>query len=113
MWAFLQMVHGGKEAFHQCLSLLAGKVVDEEVMSNECRECMGWRDKQGTVELNEWWEGHQATQQPNFEGSSGTMDAAGALAIFERSLNNYGLRYVEFLGDGDSKSHKVLVVWRY
>ena len=36
------------------LSLLTGKVVDVEVMSKECRECIGWRDKQRTVEFNEW-----------------------------------------------------------
>ena len=91
------------------LSLLTGKAVDVEVMSKECRECMGWREKQGTVEFNEWWEGHQATCHANFEGSSGAMDAAGALAICQRSVDNYGLRYVEFLGDGDNKSYKVLV----
>lgn len=91
------------------LSLLTGKAVDVEVMSKECRECMSWRDKQGTVEFNDWWEGHQATCHANSEGSSGAMDAAGALAICQRSVNNYGVRYVDFLGDGDSKSHKVLV----
>ena len=36
----------------------------------------------------------------NFEGSSGAMDAAGVLAICQRSADNYGLRYVEFLEDG-------------
>ena len=40
------------------LSLLTGKAVDVEVMLKECRECMGWSDKQGTVEFNELWEGH-------------------------------------------------------
>ena len=82
-------------------------ILSPEVMSKECRECMGWSDKQGTVEFNEWWE---ATCHANFEDSSGAMDVAGALAICQRSVdNNYGLRYVELLGDGDSKSHKVLV----
>ena len=79
------------------LSLLTGKVVDVEVMSKECRECIGWRDKQRTVEFNEWWEGHQATCHANFEGSSGAMDAAGALAIFQRSLdNNFIMVFVIF-----------------
>ena len=91
------------------LSLLTGKAINVEVMSKECRECMNWRDKQGTVEFNKWWEGHQTTCHVNFEGSSGAMDAAGTLAICQRSVNNYGVRYVDFLGDGDSKSHKVLV----
>ena len=40
------------------LSTVTGKVLDAEVMSKECRECMGWRAKEGTVEFQEWWEGH-------------------------------------------------------
>ena len=39
----------------------------------------------------------------NFNGSSGAMESEGAKRVFERSIENYNLRYVEFL-DGDSKS---------
>ena len=44
----------------------------------------------------------------NFEGSSGAMDAAGCVAIFERSVEQYGLRYTAFLGDGDSKAFNLV-----
>ena len=37
------------------------------------------------------------------------MDATGLLNIFQRSIENYGIRYVEFLGDGDSKARKLLL----
>lgn len=37
------------------------------------------------------------------------MDANGLLNIFQRSVEQYGLRYLEFLGDGDSRAHKLLV----
>lgn len=37
------------------------------------------------------------------------MDSSGLLNIFQRSLEQYGLHYLEFLGDGDSKAHKLLV----
>ena len=56
-----------------------------------------------------WWEGYGENCNANFEGSSGAMDAAGVLSIYQRSVENYGLRYVEFRGDGDSKSQKFLV----
>ena len=57
--------------------------------------------KKGT---QEWWERHQHQCHSNFEGSSGAMDTAGCVAIFYRSVEQYGLRYIEFLGDGDSKA---------
>ena len=91
------------------ISLLTSKTLDVEIMSKECRECMGWRDRQGTFEFDEWWDSHQAHCHANFTGSSGSMDASGILAIFQRSIENYSLRYADFLGDGDSKSHKLLV----
>ena len=49
------------------------------------------------------------TEISSFSGSSGAMDAAGLLAIFQRSIEKHSARYVEFLGDGDSKAHKKLV----
>ena len=85
------------------ISLVTGKVLDVEVMSKECRECVAWKRKEGTEEFQEWWEGHQHQCHSNFEGSSGAMDAAGCVAIFERSVEQYGLRYTEFLGDGAVK----------
>ena len=32
------------------------------------------------------------------------MESTGALSIFKRSLENYGLRYLNYYGNGDSKS---------
>ncbi|XP_046850412.1 uncharacterized protein LOC124443906 [Xenia sp. Carnegie-2017] len=87
------------------ISLVTGKVLDIEVMSKECRECMGWSSKQGTEEFVHWWEEHQHSCHANFEGSSGAMEAAGCLQIFQRSVEQYALGYVDFLGDGDSKAY--------
>ena len=66
---------------------------------------MGWSSKQGTEEFVHWWEEHQHSCHANFEGSSGAMEAAGCLQIFQRSVEQYALRYVDFLGDGDSKAY--------
>lgn len=91
------------------LSTITGKALDCEVMSKDCKECKLWRGKEGSHAFQEWWEGHQHKCHTNFEGSSGSMDASGLLYIFQRSVEQYGLRYLEFLGDGDSKAHKLLV----
>ena len=41
----------------------------------------------------------------NYEGSAGGMETEGAKRIFNRSISKRKLRYVNFLGDGDSKSY--------
>ena len=91
------------------LSTITGKALDCEIMSKECGECKLRRGKEGTPEFEEWWDGHQHKCQANFFGSSGSMDSAGILAIFQRSVEKHDARYVEFLGDGDSKAHNLLV----
>ena len=52
---------------------------------------------EGADEFREWWERHQHQCHLDFEGSSGTMDAAGCVPIFSRSVEQYGFRYTEFL----------------
>ena len=91
------------------LSTITGKALDCEIMSKECGECKLRRGKEGTEEFDEWWEQHQHKCHANFAGSSGSMDSAGMLAIFERSVQQHNTRYVEFLGDGDSKAHNLLI----
>lgn len=58
------------------MSTVTGKAIDIEVMSKECRECMVWRNKEGTQEFQDWWEGHQHLCFANHLGSSGSMDAS-------------------------------------
>ena len=94
------------------LSITNGKVLDTEVMSKECRECMQWEGKEHSDSFNDWWESHQHACAANFSGSSGAMDSEGCLAIFKRSEEKHGLIYSEFLGDGDSKAYNRIVTER-
>ena len=66
-----------------------GKVVDVDVLSKYCQGC----------QVNQ--EGHICVK--NFDGASGGMEAVGAVNMFGRSESERGLRYVKYLGDGDSK----------
>ena len=36
------------------------------------------------------------------------MESTGALKMFQCSLSNYGLRYLAYYGDGDSKSFQAV-----
>lgn len=69
-------------------SLLSGKVLDVQTYSKYCTGC----NKSGD---------HNCVR--NFDGYSGGMEVEGALAICMRSELSRGLRYVRYLGDGDSK----------
>lgn len=91
------------------LSTVIDKALDCGVMSKDCKECKLWRGKEGSQAFQQWWEGHQHKCHTNFEGSSAARDANGVLHIFERSVEQHDLWYLEFLGDGDSKAHKLLV----
>ncbi|GBM33638.1 hypothetical protein AVEN_274299-1 [Araneus ventricosus] len=72
------------------LSILSGKVIDMEVMSQFCKKC---DTKTSSFALK-----HQCA---NHKGSSGNMEVIGAYRIFERSVNSRGLIYSEYFGDGD------------
>lgn len=74
-------------------SLATGKVIDVEVLSKYCK-C---KDKLKDI--------HEENCEANFSGSSGAMEGAGAVNIFQRSRELYAMRYLEYLGDGDSKAY--------
>lgn len=74
-------------------SVDTGKVVDIECLSKYCQGC--------TLGVGP---GQCHTCSKNFEGSSGGMEVKGAVSIFQRSEATRGVRYVNYLGDGDSKS---------
>ncbi|GFV84316.1 uncharacterized protein TNCV_1591751 [Trichonephila clavipes] len=77
-------------------SVDTGKVIDVEVFSKHCI-CPN-KTK------------HLQNCKRNFEGySSGKMEVAGALSIFQRSQSLYNVRYTKYLGDGDSKAFTSIV----
>ena len=45
----------------------------------------------------------------NHEGSAGSMEAAGLMECFMNSIENQKLRYIHYIGDGDSKAHNEVV----
>lgn len=79
------------------------KVIDTEVMSTFCHTC-AQLDSNENTKLATIAKQHDCAA--NHQGSSGKMEADGAVTIFKRSESKYGLIYSEFLGDGDSKAYK-------
>ena len=94
--------HTSLNGVESTTSVDTGKVIDVEILTKYCQTCENL--KNCTVEL----QAHKTSGicKANFTGVSGGMEAVGAVAIFQRSIENYGVRYVKYLGDGDSKGFK-------
>lgn len=76
-------------------SFETGKVLDVECLTKYCQGCT----------LNKMFEGkHEEQCVTNYSGSSGGMEVIGVEKLFQRSFEKTGVRYVKYLGDGDSKA---------
>ena len=86
------------------LSMDTGKVLDVEPMSRFCKGCFLKKDllKTNPTAYAQWRNSHICKN--NYKGSASGMETTGAKHVFLRSIDKYKLRYVNFLGDGDSKS---------
>lgn len=79
-----------------------GKCLDVHVMSKRCHGCAIWKNKENSPGYIDWKLNHDC--QANHEGSSGSMEAAGAIIMFARSVSKNNLMYTEYIGDGDTSS---------
>lgn len=75
-------------------SVDTGKVLDIHAMSKFC-----------LCPLKEKKE-HQLNCIANYLGTSGGMEVDGAIKLFHRSVSKYDVRYIDYLGDGDSNAYK-------
>lgn len=81
-----------------------GKVIDVLVKSKCCKICENWVGKEDTAEYEEWNESHQEKCKINHQGSSGKMEVDSVLEMFRRSEKLYQVKYINYVGDGDSKT---------
>ena len=71
-------------------------------MSKKCKVCKIWNKEKGSPEYDVWKTEHKCSI--NYKVSTGSMGSAGAIKIFQRSINNHSLRYNSYIGDGDTSS---------
>ena len=62
--------------------------------------------KLDTAEFEEWKE-EQCTA--SHTGASGNMEVSSIIKMFKRSIVKHGLRYVNYIGGGDSKTYSSIV----
>jgi len=91
------------------IGYFTGKVIDLTVKSSFCKLCLEWKDKTNTEEFHEWFEFHEEQCTKNHEGSAGKMEVDSILEMFARSETKFGVRYGNYIGDGDSKTFKAVL----
>ena len=85
------------------------KILDVIVKSSYCQACRNWASKQGTPEFEEWSENHVDDCTANHTGSAGKMEMDGVQEMFLRSENLLGVKYQNYIGDGDTKTFKSIL----
>lgn len=87
----------------------SGKVLDFIVKSSFCKACEFWSNKSHTVEYEDWQEKHKNECLANHEGSARKMEVDAMCEMFSRSVERYGVKYVNYIGDGDSKTYSGII----
>ncbi len=82
------------------LSRNNGKCLDFEVLSKKCKGCQTWEKRKDDPQYSSWLANHIC--QANHSNSSGTMERAEAVKMFQRSVEKFNLRYTSYIEDGDS-----------
>ena len=77
------------------------------MLSKRCKACEKWKLLRGSEKYEKW----KASQKCHINHfcSSGSMESAGTIAIFSRSIPQYNLRFTGYIGDGDSNSYPSVV----
>lgn len=91
------------------IAYYTGKVIDLVVKSSYCQECNMWKNRQNTEEYYEWLTEHEENCSKNHEGSAGKMEVSAITEMFSRSEEEYGVKYGNYIGDGDSKTFKAIL----
>ncbi|XP_065678497.1 uncharacterized protein LOC136093423 [Hydra vulgaris] len=97
----------GHNSLNGIVSVIAvdtGKCLDYRVRTKKCKACELWEDKFNSDEYEEFMQKHKNDCHLNHIGSAGSMEAAGLVECFNASVLERKLRYINYLGDGDSKA---------
>ena len=88
------------------ISNSTGKCVDYRVKTKTCKACSYWKGKTG-AKAEKFRRIHKCPL--NHTKSSGAMEADGVLECFLSSVIKRQLRYLTYIGDGDTKSFQNVV----
>lgn len=82
-----------------------GKVLDVIIKNSYCKMCEYWDKRKETAEYLQWKTEHDSQCLANHEESAGKMEVDAIIEIFLRSEKLYGVKYINYIGDGDLKTY--------
>ena len=103
--------HMSKLAVGAAIEADTSFVIDYETVNKYCEQCTKKENALAkkivtSDEYEKWMTEHKEKCLKIFEGSSGAIEAAAAVRLFSRSLEN-NVRYTVFIFDGDSSAYDV------
>jgi len=87
------------------IAYYSGKVIDLVVKSSYCHACTYFRNNADDPE----GANHMENCSINHKGSAGKMEVDAVLEMFLRSEEKFGVRYTNYVGDGDTKTFKSIL----
>ena len=91
------------------LGYYTGKVLDSIVKSSFCTAFSSWGEKEDTIEYSEWYENHQESCSQNHQGSAEKMEVDSIIEMFNNSEKKFGVKYLNYIGDGDLSRDDLLI----
>lgn len=84
----------------------SGKVIDLTVFSSYRHACAIWKNKPKDSPEHQAWEEDYDEEActKTHDGSAGSMEVEAIKTMFARSEQLYGVKYGNYIGDGDSKT---------
>ena len=83
--------------------------MDVTTRSSVCKACDKWKGREAEPEYAVLAEEHEKFCNMNHCGSSGLVEVNGIVEMFMRSIEKFAVKYGFYIGDGDSKTFKILL----
>lgn len=81
-----------------------GKVDDLIVKSAYCHSCILKKNTLDNNEFEEWYESYKESCSSNHAGLARKIEGDSNGEMFLRSVEKFGAKYTNYIGDGDSKT---------
>ena len=93
------------------ISASTGQILDRIVLCNYCKLCQAReQDDKTSLDYLNFMADHLEDCPINHEGSAASMEVEGMSTLFSRSEEKHGLQYTTYIGDGDSKTYRRLMM---